>query len=189
MDWPTAWQAAVPVYGLAAILRAIFPLLSAPVWVIFVIYAYKILDGARMAEDPWRGRGSPRPYLLVAAATLFVHLATYATILSGGSSGGASTASVTGVLALAATLLFLIASAPPGIRERRVALRMAGVAAVAGAAVAPAFTFGALPTEGFVAFLAYMGQIVLAAASFGALLLAGRRHSGATVVARKVPRA
>src|SRR3990172_9349256 len=99
-DWPTAWRALVPVYGLATVLHAIFSLFAAPIWVIFFFYARTVLDSARLAEDPWQGRGSPRPYLIAFVLALGAHLVAFALLPSTSSGSVLVTAMAGGVAAL-----------------------------------------------------------------------------------------
>lgn len=183
MDWTTAWEALVPVYGLAVVAHAIHPLFSAPLWLIFGYHAYRVLDGARAAADPWRGRGSPRPYMLTCFATVIVHLATFATSVA------SVTSAVSGAIALSTAAIFVRGSAPPQVRGVLAAALFGVVAMVLSSLVAPAFAFDALPREGAGALLAFVGQLGLAVASVAAFLLAGRAsRRRAPVVARKVAR-
>lgn len=183
MDWTTSWETLVPVYGLAVVTHAIHPLFSVPMWPIFGYYGYRVLDGARAAVDPWRGRGSPRPFMLTCFATIIVHLATIAiSVVS-------VTSAVSGAVGLSTAAIFVRGSAPPQVRGGRAAVLLGVVAMALSSLAAPAFAFGALPIEGAGAFLAYVGQLGLAVVSVAAFLAAGltaRRR--APVVARKVPR-
>ena len=183
MDWTTAWEALVPVYGLAVVAHAIHPLFSAPLWPIFGYHAYRVLDGARAAVDPWRGRGSPRPYMLTCFATVIVHLATFATSVAG------VTSTVSGAIALSTAAIFVRGSAPPQVRGARAAVQLGVVAMVLSSLVAPAAVFGVVPSEGADALLAFVGQLGLAVVSVAAFLLAGRAsRRRAPLVARKVER-
>jgi hypothetical protein len=184
MDWTTAWEGLVPTYGLAVVLHAIFPLWSVPVWPILGYYAYKVLGGARAAVDPWRSRGSPRPYLLTCFVTLIVHLVASASL------SAAVTAAVTGAVAVSTAALFVARSAPPNVRRVRPALVLAVVSMALSSLVAPGFAFGILAIEGGAALVAFAWQLILAIASVVMFSVAGRvaKHR-APVVARKTPRA
>jgi hypothetical protein len=189
MDWITAWQAALPVYAFAVVLHAFLPLFALPVWVIFYLYGRKILDGARAAERPWRGRGSPKPYLVAGPLAFGIQIAGIATFAAGGPVSGAVTGTVAGIGSLVFPALFLSATAPPGARDRQDLLRVGLLCAFASSLVAPAVLFGALPLAGGGAALVYAAQIGLAAASAAAFFAAKRfGPARAPGVARKVPR-
>ncbi|MGQ0798448.1 MAG: hypothetical protein ACT4OI_11405 [Methanobacteriota archaeon] len=183
LDWTTAWEALVPVYGVAVISHAIHPLFSAPLWPIFGYYAYRVLDAARAAVDPWRGRGSPRPYMLTCFATVLVHLVTFATSVA------SVTSAVSGAVGLSTAAIFVRGSGPRQVREGRAIVLLGVVAMIVSSLVAPAYAFGAAPVEGTGTLLAVVGQLGLAAVSVAAFLLAGRAaRRRAPVVARKVAR-
>jgi hypothetical protein len=189
LDWITAWEAALPVYGAAAILHAALPPFALPLWIIYYLYGRKVLDGARAAEDPWRGRGSPRPYLGAGAIALAVQLGGVLAFAAGGPASSAVTGTIAGVGALTLPALFLARSAPPGVRDRRDWLRSGVLLVFAASLAAPGVLLGGLPIEGPGATLVYLGQIGLAAASSGAFF--GAKRLGASTpaaVARKVPR-
>ncbi len=187
MDWVTAWKAGAPVYGLAVILHAVFPLFAVPIWIIFIIYGTKILQGARLAEDPWRGRGSPRSYLFVLPIALLVHVPT-AGLSATGVPEFAATAGVSGVAALASAAIFLAASAPPGVRDNKRWLRVGVGAEVVSALIAPAVVFGVVPLADPVVIAGSFVQIGLAGLSAVAFLTAGRSARHRTETAKKVPR-
>jgi len=184
MDWPTAWSALVPVYGLAVLLDAVFAPFAVLVWLIFFLYARKVLDGARLAEDPWRGGAAPRRYLLPFVAGLVVQVASYAGLTPSPSSAAVS--AILGTLvALAAASLFVAASAPPGVREAR-----AWLAIGVGAAVLSAVVFSVALFTPFAPGQALLMRLGLAGTSVGGFVIAS--HAGAwrgPVVARKAPKA
>ena len=188
-DWPTAWRALVPVYGLATILHAIFSLFAAPIWVIFFLYARMVLDGARLAEDPWRGRGSPRPYLVAFVIAIAAHIVAFALLPSTSSGSLLATATGGGVAALSLAAIFVAATAPPGARDARGLLRLGASAEILGALSVPMILFVAsLPADveavGLVAL-----PVVLAVVSTAAFLIASRPRAAASAsVARKAPR-
>jgi len=190
LDWPSAWSALVPVYALAAVLHAIQPLFAALVWVIFVIYGRKVLDGARLAQDPWRGRGSPRPYLTSLGLALVVHLVSFAVALGGGGNiGTVVTAVVSLPIVLGLAALFVARTAPPGVRDERAWLRLGFGAEVAGGLIPSAYLFASLPTTGsdpLAASLAALGLTVVSIAAFFWAPRAAKRR--APSVARKVAR-
>lgn len=190
MDWVSAWDAAMPVFGFALVLHALFPLFAVPVWIIFYLYASKILVGARLAEDPWGGRGSPRPYAVAGALALAFQVGGVALFAASGSLNAAVTGTIAGIGALTLPALFLAGAAPPGVRDRRGVLRLGVALGAAASLVAPGVLFGALPFEGTAAAFVYLGQIGLAGASFAAFAAARRLGARRPVVAaRKVPRA
>jgi len=190
MDWPSAWSALVPVYGLAAVLHAIQPLFAAVVWVIFLIYGRKVLDGARLAEDPWRGRGSPRPYLTSFGLALTVHLVTFAVALSGGGNlGTVVTAVFTMPIVLGLAALFVARTAPPSVRDERLWLRLGLATELAAGLIAPLYLAAALPTTGSGPLVASVGALGLTAVSIAAFLWAPRSaRMRAPIVARKIAR-
>lgn len=183
MDWPTAWSALVPVYGLAVLLDAVFAPFAALVWVIFFLYARKVLDGARLAEDPWRGGASPRRYLLPFVAGLVVQVASYAGLTPSPSS--ASVSAILGtIVALAAASVFVAASAPPGVREARTWLGI-GV----GAEILSAVVFSVAVFMPFPPGQGLLVRLALAGTSVAGFVIAS--HAGAKrtpVVARKAPK-
>lgn len=187
LDWPTAWSALVPVYGLAAILHALAPLFAAPVWFIFAFYAWKVLEGARRAEDPWRGRGSPRPYWLSFVVVMIVHLVGAASTLGPGGSALFAVATLPIALGLAAWLV--AATAPPGVREARGWLRAGVGAELLGALIPAGYVLGNLPATGPLLLVSLIATMLLAAVSVLGFGLASRARSGrAPSVARKVAR-
>lgn len=189
MDWVSAWAAAVPVYGFAVIVHAIFPPFAVPVWVIFYVYARKILDGARMAEDPWRGRGSPRPYLTSWSLAIVFHYSSYVVSTLGGSASAAVTAVFAHVAALLLAPLFMASAAPPAIRDAKAWTRLAVGAEFLASLAAPAVLFDIGLVEGPAAAIVYFGQVALAGLSVAAFEAARRRTSRRPpVLARKAPR-
>lgn len=189
MDWPTAWSALVPVYALAAILHAILPLFAALVWIIFAFYAVKVLQGARLAEDPWRGRGNPRLYLFTFVLIMVVHLGSAAVALGATDVRTAATALVTLPLALGLAAWFVARTAPPGVRDE-IGLLWTGVGSeFAGALIAPVYVFENLPTGGSLPLLASLASLALTIVSIVAFFLASRRaRRREPAVARKVAR-
>lgn len=189
MDWPTAWGAMLPVYGLAILLAAVHPLFAVPIWVIFLVYAFKVLDGARGAVDPWRGRGSPRPYLIAFVAALVVQGTSVATLSPDAGSSLVVSALLSTVVALSLVAYFVAASAPPRVRDERLWLQAGVAAGIASALLLPVATFGpygSTSQESVVIFLLRLALSVGSLAGFFlALRAAGRR---APAVARKVPR-
>ncbi len=189
MDWPTAWSALVPIYGLAAILHAILPLFAALVWIIFAVYGVKVLQGARLAEDPWRGRGNPRLYLLTFLLVMAAHLGSAALVLGSSDDRNAATALVTLPLALGLAAWFVARTAPPGVRDETGWL-WAGVGSeFLGAVLTPVYVFEGLPADGSLPLLTSLASLAPTVASIAAFLLAARRAARrAPTVARKVPR-
>lgn len=190
MDWPTAWRALVPVYALGAILHAVFPLFAAPIWIIFFLYARMVLDGARLAEDPWRGHGSPRPYLVAFAFAMLLHLASFSLLQSTSSTSVLGSALVGGVAALTCAALFVAATAPPGVRERKAWIRAGAGFEILGALAGPTIILGVVrlspPDQAVAVLAAPVSLAVLSSAGFlTAMRTAGR---AAPAAARKAPR-
>lgn len=191
MDWPTAWRALLLVYALAVLLHIVYPLFAVPVWALFVIYAPKVLTGARLVRDPWGGRASPRIYLIAFVPLLAVALVTFA-LLSGTPQGDVPPLDVylvyamTVLFALSLAAVYMVASAPPTARARRGLLGLSLLAQVVSA-----FTQSTLLTA-FVPLgptQEYGLAFFLSIASFLALFLAdwiGREQT--TAVARRVRR-
>jgi len=175
MDWPTAWRAMVPVYGLALVLHAFFPLFAAPLWLIFLYYAYKVLDSARVAESPWSGRGSPRPYFYTFPVLLLANLIAFALIPQDPTGRMALTAAVSGIAALALVAMFVAWSAPPGVRDRKALIRLGLVLGLGTALLGPAIVFGIIDLSAGAQAIAFaFGPTGLAFASGVAFVLAGR---------------
>ena len=191
VDWTTAWESLVPLYGLSIVAHTLSPLFSIPAWAIFVYYAYRTLEASRTAEDPWRGHGSPRPYLLVCIASLTVHFVTFLSLGEGSLPAAFVPPSLAGLVVLTTAAVFVATSAPPQVRDVR-SWMVIGVVSIAGsAAVVPAFLFGLLPPADPSATIAPLAQISLAVASLGSFLVAGRTaRRRVPLVARKaaVPR-
>ena len=181
MDWTTAWSAMVPVYGLAILFAAVHPLFAVPIWVIFLVYAFKVLGGARAADDPWRGRGSPRPYLFTFVASLVVQWTSVAALSPDAGSSLVVSALVGTVVALSLAAYFVAASAPPRVRDERLWLRAGVAAGIASALLLPAAEFGSYgstPQESLVVLLL---RLALSVGSLAGFLLASR------AVGRRVP--
>lgn len=179
----------MPVYALAAILHAVLPLFAALVWIIFAVYGVKVLQGARLAEDPWRGRGSPRLYLFTFALVMAVHLGTGAVSLGLADARAVATALVTLPVALGLAAWFVARTAPPGVRDERALLWLGVGAEVSGGLIPPVYVFGDLPTSGNVPVLASIGSFVLTVVSVAAFLVASRRGlRHAPAMARKIAR-
>jgi len=189
MDWTTAWRALLPVYGLAVVLHAFFPAFSVPVWAIYGYYGFKVLEGARTAERPWRGRGSPRPYLVSALLILVVHYLSLVSFVASESRPALALLAVSLVMGMGLVALFTAASAPPGIRDARGWIRAGFLAEVAASVVNPV-VLGAFVYLGNAGGLGMQGlAIVLSASSYGAFVMASRAASRrAPAVARKVLR-
>ncbi len=187
MDWPTAWSGIVPVYGFAILLDAVYPLFAVPIWIIFLIYAIKVINGARAAEDPWRGRASPRRYLLPFVAGIIVQDLSLATLAAGGLSGVIS-AMLGTLVALGAAAWFVAASAPPRIRDERRWLWLGAGSEILSALVLPATLVGSL-SAAFDSPAIFLTRLLLAAISLAGFLLASHFASRQTpAVARKVAR-
>jgi len=187
MSWPTAWAGVLPVYGLAILIDAVFPLFAVPIWVIFLIYAGKVVSGARAAEDPWRGRPSPGRFLLPVIAGIAVEDVGLATLSVFGASGVVTAIAGT-IVGLSAAAWFVAASAPPGVRDERRWLGLGIGAGILNALALPATLVGpfAAVSDTLVILVA---RLLLAGASFGGFLLASRSAARRRpVVARKVPR-
>lgn len=190
MDWHTAWRAMVPVYGLALVLHAFFPLFAAPLWLIFLYYAYKVLDTARVAESPWSGRGSPRPYFYTSSVLLLANLIAFALIPQDPSGRMSLTAAVSGIAALALVAMFVAWSAPPGVRDRKGLIRLGLALSLGSAFLGPAIVFGVLALSGGAQAIAFtFGPTGLAFASGLVFVLAGRGSPRAPAKpARRRPR-
>lgn len=190
MDWPTAWKGMVPVYAVAVISHAFFALFSVPFWVIFLVYAYKVLNAARFAEDPWQGHASPKPYLYVLPAALFADLGAFA-VLPFTSSVNALLAAIAGsVAALCLAALFVAGSAPPGVRERRRWVRLGLGSEILAALAAPAILLGLVSLDPATQSWSFViVPMFFAGLSSVAFLRAGRLgERAAGGVARKAPR-
>jgi hypothetical protein len=155
-----------------------------------VIYGRKVLDGTRLAEDPWRGHGSPRPYLTSFALALVVHLVSFAVALAGSASlGTVVTAVFTIPIVLGLAALFVARTAPPGVREERLWLRLGLAAEIVAGLLAPIYFAASLLTTGSEPLVASAGTLGLTAVSIAAFLWASRSaRRRAPIVARKVAR-
>ncbi len=172
MDWRTAWTGMVPVYGLAVLLDVVFPLFAVPIWAIFLIYAVKTLDGARMAEDPWRGRPTPRRFLLPIVVGIAVEDLSLVTLSLVGASG-VVTAVLGALVGLGSAAWFVGGSAPPGVREEQGWLRLGKMAALLNALALPATLVG--PLSGLSETPAILViKLALAGSSVAGFLMASR---------------
>lgn len=187
MDWMTAWRALLPVYALAVGLHALFPLFAVPIWVIFGIYGFKVLASARMAEDPWRGRGSPRAYLVSFVPMLVLNFLVLLTA-SPSSLGGLLLYWLSFLLSMGLAAGFVAASAPPNVRKERALMRGGVVAELGSAFIASGLAASLLPGgPSDVALL--LGAFGLAVLSFAIFTYAGlRARSRTTAVARRLRR-
>ena len=187
MSWPTAWAGVLPVYGLAILIDAVFPLFAVPIWVIFLIYAGKVVSGARAAEDPWRGRSSPGRFLLPVIAGIAAEDLGLATLSVSGASG-VVTAIAGEIVGLTAAAWFVAASAPPGARDERRWLGLGVGAGVLNALALPVTLVGPLAAVSDTLAILVV-KLLLAGISVAGFVLASRSAARrGPVVARKVPR-
>jgi len=187
MSWPTAWAGVLPVYGLAILIDAVFPLFAVPIWVIFLIYAGKVVSGARAAEDPWRGRPSPGRILLPVIAGIVAEDLGLATLSVSGASG-VVTAIAGEIVGLSAAAWFVAASAPPGVRDERRWLGLAVGAGILNALALPVTLVGPLAAVSDTLAILVV-KLLLAGISVAGFVLASRSAARrGPVVARKVPR-
>ncbi len=187
MDWPTAWAGLVPVYGFAILVDVVFPLFAVPIWAIFLMYALKTLDGARMVRDPWQGRSTPRRLLLPIVVGIAVEDLGLVT-LSAPSASGLVTALLGALVGLGAAAWFVAGSAPPGVRDQHGWLRLGMAAALLNAFALPATLAGPLSGLSDAAAILVI-KLVLAGSSLAGFLLASREGARrGPVVARKLPR-
>lgn len=189
MDWPTAWRALVPVYGLAAVLHSLFPAFAVPAWAIFMIYGFKVLDGARGVRDPWAGRMSPRIYLIVFLPLLVLHLFAFTVLVQSPSFAPALIFAITLPLSMGAAAAFVAASGPPSVRAQTALVRTGFLSEIGSALANPLVLGGILPFGPSDPFLWGGISVALAVVSLAAFLLADRTaRRTTTIVARKARR-
>jgi len=140
---------------------------------------------------PWIPGGAAGAQGPTFALTMFAHQTAFAALQVTSSASVEGTATVGGIAALSCAALFVAASAPPGVRDRRILLRLGIGAEIAGAATVTAVLVG-LPnlSEAQASVALIVPPLALAAVSLLAFLLAGRAGTrSAPSVARRAPKA